>query len=203
MAYEDYCAACTYLGETADCYGKYFCPEKYEDHLATDPKCNSFCEAYGRSDSARKNMYENSASHSDGCYITTIICEILGYPDNHYCLETLRNFRDNKMTITEENMKLLAIYDIIGPQIAENLSHNSQRKMIAKSYFQTYIINAVEAILENRDQAAINIYTEMTNRLAYMFNIDYNNLTIDLNNVDMNTLGHGRTKVRKLVQNAR
>ena len=108
MAYESYCAACTYLGESVDCYGKYWCPKKGEDHYASDPKCYSFCEAYGRSDSARRNMYENSASHSSsGCYITTIMCEILGFPDNHHCLEILRNFRNEKMTTTEENIKLI------------------------------------------------------------------------------------------------
>jgi len=94
MSYEDYCAACTYLSERSDYNGTYYCERKGEDIYASDAKCYNFCEAYSRSNSSRENMYENSASHTgSGCYLTTIMCQILGYPDNNYYLDTLRKFR--------------------------------------------------------------------------------------------------------------
>jgi len=48
MAYEQYCAACTYMGERED-LGKYYCPKKGDWLYASDPKCRNFCEADSRS----------------------------------------------------------------------------------------------------------------------------------------------------------
>ena len=104
MALESYCAACTYMGESADYDGKYYCERKGERRYASDAKCYSFCEAYSRSTYSRENMYENSRQHQSGggCYLTTAMCNILGYPDNNYYLETLRNFRD---TVLQQDFK--------------------------------------------------------------------------------------------------
>ena len=49
MAYEDFCAACTYLGENADYDGKYYCDRKGKRVYACDPKCYNMIEAYSRS----------------------------------------------------------------------------------------------------------------------------------------------------------
>ncbi len=56
MAYEEYCAACTYLSEKADYYGKYWCEKKGQDMYTNSPKCYNFCEAYRRSTYSRENM---------------------------------------------------------------------------------------------------------------------------------------------------
>ena len=199
MALESYCAACTYLGETADYNGKYYCSKK-GDVYACDPKCYNFCEAYSRSDSARRNMYNNSIEHqSSGCYLTTAMCNILNYPDDHYYLQTLRNFRDNTLKTNPKYITLLLTYDIIGPTIANNLNNDKNKEIIAKTLLEKFISKSVIAIENNKINEAVNIYTAMTQELAKRYNINLNLLyidpkTIDIETLDTNSLGHGRTR---------
>ena len=213
MALENYCAACTYLGEEADYEGKYYCESKGEDHYAFDPKCYNFCEAYSRSNSARENMYDNSYNHNSSsssssssydspiCYLTTAMCNILGYPDDNYYLQMLRTFRDETLKKDVKYIPILLTYDTIGPQIAYNLYQDEFKTTIAKTLFTAYITKAVSAIEENKTQEAVNIYIAMTNTLARRYNINtrimhINPNSINLDNINMETLGHGR--IRKL-----
>ena len=195
MALENYCASCTYLGEKADYNGKYWCEKKGQDMYACDPKCYSWCEAYGRSTYARENMYKNSSQHtSSGCYLTTVMCNILGYPDDNYYLQTLRTFRDTVLKKDIKYYPLLVTYDVIGPTIAINLSKDQNKEAIAKTMFNNYISKAVNAIEENKVNEATNIYVAMTNVLAEKYNINTNIITINPENIDIDTLGHGRTR---------
>ena len=194
MALENYCAACTYLGERQDC-GKYYCDRKGEWHYATDPRCYSFCEAYSRSTSARENMYDNSRSHSSsGCYITTIMCHILEMTDDNYYLETLRNFRDNVLKKDAKHFPLLIQYDKIGPMIANCLENDEANKEIANVLFTNYIQKTVTAIEEGKVNTAINIYIAMTQSLIEKYQPDADLLYVDAQNIAMELLGHARTR---------
>ena len=193
MAYESYCAACTYLREHGDYSGKYWCESKGEDHYATDSRCYSFCEAYSRSDSCRANMYDNSRSHQGGgCYITTIVCKILNYSDNNYYLNTLRKFRDNVMQKNPNYIGHLMTYDIVGPVIAKKLEEDKNGKEIAQCMFSRYITRSVIAIEEHKYNDAINIYVAMTDALANIYNIDTNIIMPNINKVEIKSLGHGK-----------
>ena len=87
MAYESYCAACTYMNES-EYYGKYYCTTKGEWRKASDPKCYNYCEAYGRSNGARENMYYYSSRY----YITTAILNIVRALDNNYQIKVIGDF---------------------------------------------------------------------------------------------------------------
>ena len=157
MAYESYCAACTYMSERGS--GKYWCERKGEDRYASDPKCYNFCEAYSRSNYARENMYESSRnSSSSGCYLTTIMCKILKYPDNNYYLNTLRKFRDEVMKPNPKYIPLLLTYDNIGPMIANSLEHDSAKKEIAYTFFTHYITQAVNAIENKKYETVYKLF---------------------------------------------
>lgn len=198
MAYEDYCAACTYLGESADYNGAYYCDRKGERRLACDAKCYSFCEAYRRSNYSRENMYDNSRSHqSSGCYLTTIMCEILNYSDDNYYLQTLRGFRDNVMKKDCKYFPLLITYDVVGPVIANSLRNDPNREEIAKVFFNNYVERAVLSIEEGKKDMAINVYVAMTKELADYYDCPININNIDICEEDINSLGHGRIKQRK------
>lgn len=202
MALESYCAACTYLGERDNC-GKYYCDRKGEWHYATDPRCYSFCEAYGRSTSARENMYNNSRGHSSsGCYITTIMCSILGLPNDNYYLQTLRNFRDNVLKKDAKHFPLLIQYDKIGPIIASHLEQDENNKEIAQMLFTNYIERTVTALEEGKNTTAINIYIGMTMALEERYQIDKEVMIVDTTEpVDMELLGHARTRKKVLETN--
>ena len=131
------CAECTYLDlSDYNSSGAYWCDKKLERHLATDPECGSFCKAYSRSYSAINNAidYSNSKNSGGGCYLTTMLCNILGMDDNNIYLKTLRDFRNNILQKDEKNKQLLIEYDIVGPKIAEALNSDPLKNKIAKIY---------------------------------------------------------------------
>ena len=187
MALESYCAACTYMGENADYDGKYYCERKGERRYASDAKCYSFCEAYSRSTYSRENMYENSRQHQSGggCYLTTAMCNILGYQDNNYYLETLRNFRDTVLQQDFKYIPLLLSYDVIGPQIAYELEKDENKVEIATNLFNKFITASVTAIENNKVNDAVNIYIAMTQSLAERYNINTNIVMLNPNEVNI------------------
>ena len=206
MALEAYCASCTYLGERCDSYGNYWCERKGQDMSAAAPKCYNWCKAYSRSDYARQNMFDRSRSSQSGggCYLTTAMCTILKLPDDNHYLQTLRRFRDNVLKKDINYLSLLVAYDVIGPMIAYSLNQDKDRLEIATSLFNNFIVRAVDAIENNKNQEAINIYVSMTTSLAERYNINTALLYIDPKNInleiiDTENLGHGRSKVRKLI----
>ncbi len=188
MALEDYCAACTYLTDTG------WCECKGENHNGSDPRCSSFCEAYSRSNSARKNLYDYTPSSGPPCYLTTIMCSILGYPDNNYYLNTLRKFRDNVMQQNPEYIPLLVTYDIIGPTIAYELNNDKNREEIAAACFDRFIIKAVGAIEEGKEKEAINIYKAMTDTLAKSYVTHMTTIDVSTMSYDKEFLGHARVR---------
>ena len=194
MALESYCCACTYMSEQED-NGKFWCSEQGEDRYACDAKCRSLCEAYGRSNYSRQNMYDVSASASNsGCYLTTMMCQLLGYKDDNYYLNTLRHFRDNVMKTNDEYIPLLIVYDVVGPIISKKLANDEFGEVIAKVYFDEYITKSVQAIENDRNQEAINIYIAMTDSLAKRYGIDTTFVRPNIKNIDMQSLGHARVR---------
>ncbi len=200
MAYEEFCAACTYLSERANYSGKYWCERKGIDIEASAPKCYNFCEAYSRSNYARENMYQNSqGSSSSGCYLTTIMCKILNYPNDNYYLNTLRKFRDNVMLKDKKYLSFLLMYDFAGPMISYELEKDKNKEEIAKTFFNNYITKSVTAIELEKYDTAINIYKAMTEELGNRYHIDINLVTPEkVEDVDITTLGHGKRKIKAL-----
>ena len=188
------CAICTYL-DINDCNsdGKYWCDKNLERHYPTDPKCSKFCKAYGRSDSAVKNILDNSNSnYGSGCYLTTMLCSILNLNDDNLYLKTIRNFRKNILQKDDKYKSLLVEYDIIGPKIAEALSNDPLKKTIATRFFNKYIVDIFYYIINNDIDKAIELYVEMTNSLKTFYNLNNYNVTIDeINNADILESGHG------------
>ena len=169
MSYDDCCAVCTYLSEKGDYRRKHYCRQKNEDHYPTDPKCNSFCRAYSRSRSTIENMYEDARrynSNTSGCYLTTIMCKLLGQPDDNYHLNKLREFRDNVMQKEVKYFPLLMMYDQVGPAISHSLAEDPEGKALAEAYFNKYIPQAVKLIEEGKNKEAIIIYKAMTQVLS-------------------------------------
>ena len=195
MAYEAYCAACTYMKETGS-GGKYWCEKKGQDLPANTSRCYGFCEAYSRSNYTRENMIDCSKNSTSGCYLTTIMCKLLDYPDNNYYLNTLRKFRDEVMQTNPKYIPLLITYDTIGPMISYELERDPHGKQLAEVFFNHFIIPSVGAIEEEKYETAINTYKAMTNALAEQYNIDRNIIVYDNVNYDKTTLGHGKIKKR-------
>ncbi len=189
------CAECTYLDLETGEDGEFYCEEKYERHLATDPECNSFCEAYSRRQSSIDNAISYSKSHSESsspCYLTTMLCNVLKLNDHNYFLDTMRGFRDNVLQKNEIHKPLLAEYDIIGPQIASALDNDPFKYQISDGYFCKYIKPIVGLIKGEKFEDAVALYIEMVNSLKSFYGLD--NLSISesvITDIDMTNAGHG------------
>lgn len=194
MAWEEYCAACTYMKENAN-YGKFWCEMKNTYKLANEIRCYNYCEARRRSNSTRENMIYISRNANSGCYLTTIMCKLLEFPDNNYYLNTLRNFRDNVMQTNPNYLPLLLTYDVVGPVISEKLINETDGKQIAETFFNNYIEKAVTAVEEKKNETAIKIYTAMTQALADKYQITIPLMEVD-SNINPQELGHGYTRKR-------
>ena len=182
-----FCGECTYLDlNTGDIYGKFYCEKRYERHTANDVECSRFCTAYSRSDSEIRNAMEYSSDHtsSGGCYITTIICDVLKVPDKNIFLDTLRFFRNNILQNDEKYKDILVEYDIVGPIIAKNINNDPLKYQIATNTFFKYIKPITNMIKSKNYDEAINNYKDMTNRLK--------------NFADIKNSGHGIYKVKRI-----
>ncbi|MBQ9072498.1 MAG: hypothetical protein IJY25_05020 [Bacilli bacterium] len=199
-----YCSECTYLDLTShDLNGKFWCETRLERHSACDLECYRFCRAYSRSSSEAESAYRYSKEHTDGsgCYLTTMLCNILEMPDDNYYLETMRKFRKNVLQKDEKYKPLLVEYDIVGPKIAEALNNDPLKYQIALKYFNEYIIPVINILRENKNDEAINLYMKMTNSLKNFYNLgNISPTTLEIESADIEKSGHGIYKVKKIAK---
>ena len=109
MSYEGKCGKCVNYSFTGN-NSKGYC-SWYKTYYYPDDSCTH-----------QKNRYEPQ----QGCYLTTIICNKLGYSDDCFVLNTLRSFRDNVMQKNIEYKDMLMEYDTLGPVIAQNIANDKE-----------------------------------------------------------------------------
>lgn len=192
MAYESYCASCTYMNENQN-YGKYYCTRKGEWRKASDPKCYNYCEAYSRSSSGRENMYYYSSRY----YITTAILNIMRSLDKNYQIKVIGDFTENTLKQDPKYFPLLFAYETIGPEIANKLQEDKDKITVAVTMFYQYIKPTIKAIEDNDTDLAVETYKTMTLDLAKRYNVDTNIVLpnpAEINNIDLN-IGFSRKRV--------
>ena len=198
------CSECTYLVPSkTNSDGLYYCEKKYEYVSACAIACDGFCKAYSRSYEEAKSLRENSSSNSSSgpCYITTIVCNILGKEDNAKCLQILRNFRDNVLQKADKYKPILATYDIVGPIIADKIENDPSKEQIAFSTFTHGIKKVCELLEEKKEEDAISLYMYMTDLLIQRYDIKETYDSEYLKNMDMEKSGHGKVAVLKTKTN--
>lgn len=106
------------------------------------------------------------------CFLTTAFCEIKGYDDDCYELQTLRKFRNEYIANISEGQSLLEEYMVVGPKIADKIIHDDDRETIADEMGINYIYPAIELINNNRLEEAKDVYVSMVNMLKEKYNIN-------------------------------
>ena len=187
---QEICAQCVHLEwnnkEKYSSVERYWCKELHR-YKETEDKCRYFVL-----DKSQKNT---GGYKPGGCYITTIVCDILGYEDNCELLEVLRNFRDNYLKLHVEYLPILFEYDKIGPLISEHILKEKNNYPFALGLMKYFLIPCANKIKEENYDSAINIYKNLVIYLNDEFNLP--NIVIDTNEeVDLKVIGKGR--VRKL-----
>lgn len=143
---------------------KFYCNKMRRYVSLNERSCNTY---FTKRDKNKVDVRPNNS-----CYITTAICNILGYEDDCPVLESLRSFRDNYMKNKEYCLPLLQDYDIVGPIISEKLLEDEKRIKQADRMLNIFIKEALESIKDREYDAAVDIYVNMTEFLMDYYEID-------------------------------
>lgn len=197
----EYCIDCNKLDIKDKYCGKIRCNYRCEyikPETSNDYNCYGYCYSYRRSTSSKKETLSYCNNYSSGCYITTIICNILGMKDNNYYLETLRNFRNNYMINNKYYLSLLAEYDIIGPIISNKINEYNNKEQLSYTIFNKYITKCTTLIENKNYKQATTIYTIMTEELKNFFNLNNLHITQNIiNSLNQSKSGHGKIIIKK------
>lgn len=199
------CVDCGYLDLNIKEYGRFRCVRKYEYHYADDFECSYFCDHKYSSDSIiryRPSKIKQEAieysrqSRNGGCYITTMLVNILNMEDDCEIMETMRDFRDNVLSKDKKYFPLLLKYDVLGPEIASALYYDKNNKIIAKNALSTYIKPTVSYIQNKEYDKAVATYESMTEGLRIYYAIKELSITPYLD-YPISNLGHGKIRTLK------
>lgn len=163
MAYEGKCGSCINFEDNSG--------DKYDKSNADYVK--GYCtwyRCYYYPDDSCDSHYHKRDSSNNSCFITTMICNKLGFSDDCDSLNTLRGFRNNVLQKNSEYQELLYEYDVVGPKIAQYLI--IEDNSFIGNLYQYFIEPIVAFVKEKSNQEAINKYVEMTTFLEDYYGID-------------------------------
>lgn len=161
---------------------EHYCSKKGKYLKPTTSACSSFVK------NNAKEGYQRA-----GCYITTIVCNILGYPDDCNLLVTLRDFRENYLKQNSECLPLLIEYDQIGPIISDNIVNDPDAKITAIENTRNFLIPCVEAIKAGNLDKAIEIYKSLVLLLKLKYALLRTPIDYTISE-PLETLGKGRIR---------
>ena len=176
---------------------RYYCNEMRKYVEPKDSSCRYFDEDKSITQNDSGGFQQSGIKYNQsGCYITTIIVNILGYPDDCELLTVLRNFRDNTLKTNINYLPLLFEYDRIGPIITNYIIREKNNHIFALGLLNHFLLPCTYAIKQNNIEEAIEIYKNMVMYLNDTFNLP----TIEIKNpttYDLETLGKGRIRQPK------
>ena len=161
---------------------EHYCSKKGKYLKPTTSACSSFVK------NNAKEGYQRA-----GCYITTIVCNILGYPDDCNLLVTLKDFRENYLKQNSEYLPLLIEYDQIGPIISDSIVNDPDAKITAIENTRNFLIPCVEAIKAGNLDKAIEIYKSLVLLLKLKYALLRTPIDYTISE-PLETLGKGRIR---------
>lgn len=189
--YEKQCGSCRHMdtNERKSLAFEYYC-EKRRAYYPLTESCQFYEADKGRN---VDEIYEKD--NPQGCYITTILCNILNTSDNHKYLEVLRRFRDLVLQKEFRYSEILMEYDVVGPIIAENIQNDANAHNLAVYFTNNYLLPIVSMIENKEFEQAIAKYIEMVNLLKNTYGVKQDNKIIDY---DYSNGGHGYVFTKKI-----
>lgn len=176
--------------------GDYYCKIK-KDTINSDTYYK-YCRGYNYQECP---IYIHERNSSSGCFITTVVCNILGKNDDDKVLNNLRSFRDNILVPNKKYHDILKEYDVIGSRVSEFIVNDKDREKMAVGIYENAILPINERINQKDYDTAVEMYYIMTLSLVNYYGLkhDYNRIKDrNYNNFEFNekTAGHGLRKVR-------
>lgn len=154
--------SCSFYRWNGGFFGDYWCDKKNEK--VNEDIYSRYCRGYSYDECP---IYKQS-DVSSGCFLTTVVCNILNKDDQDPVLETMRGFRDEVLQNNEQYFELLKEYDSIGPLLAYKLDHDRQRVEVSKALYSNVLMTVSSYIKEKDYIHAVKWYKSMI-----LFFVDY------------------------------
>ncbi len=111
---------------------------------------------------------DSNSIEKKGCFVSTVVCEIMQQDDDCYILSTLRRFRDNVLLPDPKTSLLVYDYYDRADPLVELLKKHPYRRKIAEELFYTRLTEIVSFIEEGKNEKAISEYMRMISYLESM-----------------------------------
>lgn len=107
----------------------------------------------------------SSATKSDGCFITTAVCNSFRKSDDCYELTMFRAFRDNWLKKQSDGHQLIAQYYAIAPKIVESINKSTNAAKIYLNIWNKYLKPCLSYIEQGRNEQCKSVYVQMVQDL--------------------------------------
>ena len=154
------------------------CEEHEDTNISGKIYCKYYKTYYDKTDSCSNIKRIVKTEEQTACYITTIVCGLLGYNDDCSLLQTLRGFRNNVMQNDPKYKEILFEYDTVGPQISKLLLRDffkpeeKEPDEFIVSLYNFYLQPTARLVTEKKYEEAVERYTEMTKSLEDYYSIN-------------------------------
>ena len=194
----DYCCDCKNLDRGKpykDFWGetKYHCKEKGCDKKLTDESCRYF-----------KSNRKDDGYKPSGCYITTIVCDILSTTQDIEIIEAIpqvkiliHNFCEEQLQNNEDAIPLLMIYDEVGPNMRDVISSLENKSEYATFLFKNYLLPCALSIKDENYKDALQKYIFM----LWQITNDFGFAPLNMDPYKEYNLKNKRVLCRKIVKN--
>ena len=211
--FKNHCLTC----EKYDIYSKgdstergYRC-QKHGRPMAMDEECPSYRLDKLRSNSTIEDAVSwrckrgySPSRDSSYWYVTTAICDILGYPRECEYMIAFAHMQATVMRDTDENKVDLLKYEVYGPAIAWKLKKayedpkrkESVIKLCKKILEPEYLKLILNLIRVGNFECAILTYKQMIDMLAQRFNVYLENLEYTEEEIQILDTGKSRKRLR-------
>lgn len=174
------CGYCVYMDLNVMKDGKYQCERDKVFRFATSSdaqSCYKYCERFRRDMDRAEEAIKNSKRYQEanksyeavGCYITTVVVNILGESDTIELLMTLRKFRKEVLQVDPKYRDILFKYDALGPVLARAIVASKDRVSLAMDIYNIYLKGCKRYIEKGEYDKAVELYKELTNSLIERF----------------------------------
>jgi hypothetical protein len=114
----------------------------------------------------------SSSSSGGGCFLTTVVCSVLGYDDNCAALGNLRKFRSDVLEKTNDGHGLLREYKKVSDLIAPKILSDDNKVTLCDYVYSDYIMPVNILVNEHRNEDAIEKYKEMVTYFMKRYEIN-------------------------------
>lgn len=144
----------------------------------------------------------NNGNNNSGCFITTVVCNILGKKDNDELLHNFRSFRDNVLQKDKKYEEILKSYDTVGPVVGDAICNDKEKNKMAKAIYNSFLMPINKLIKQEKYDEACERYYVMTLGLINYYGLKHeynehtdNNYGYNKNEIDIKNSGHGKVRI--------